>query len=155
MKFPFDTVYRATMELLPAHMNTMPAKAMLIAIGLQESRFTHRRQTGNGPAKGYWQFEQGGGVRGVLTHRATKPHALAVLDRLGYSDYAVTVWNALEHNDILAMAFARLNLWWIPGALPGPGEHDKSWAYYIDGWRPGKPHRHTWDAFYDEAWQLA
>ncbi|WP_440466979.1 hypothetical protein ACKI1H_27705 [Pseudomonas sp. YH-1] len=29
--------------------------AMLLAIGLQESRFTYRRQMGNGPAKFFWQ----------------------------------------------------------------------------------------------------
>jgi hypothetical protein len=136
-------------------MDTLPAKAMLIAIGLQESRFTHRRQTDLGPAKGYWQFEQGGGVRGVLTHPATRPHILVMLDRLGYTDYPLSCWNAIEHNDILAMAFARLNLWWIPRSLPGPGEQDAAWAYYLEGWRPGKPHRATWNAFYTDAWQTA
>jgi hypothetical protein len=154
MRFPFDEVYSAAMKLLPANMDTVNAKAMLIAIGLQESRFELRRQMMNGPARGFWQFEQGGGVRGVLNHHATKQHALAVLARLEYDHYPTTVWNALEHNDILALCFARLNLWWIPGALPGPGEHEKAWRYYIEGWRPGKPHRGTWDEFYDEAWQL-
>lgn len=153
MRFPFDCVYGAAMSLLPSAMNSVNAKAMLIAIGMQESRFENRRQMYDGPARGFWQFEQGGGVRGVLSHPATKPNALAVLGRLGYSMYPTDVWNAIEHNDILACCFARLNLWWIPGALPGPGEHEKSWAYYIEGWRPGKPHRGTWDEFYDEAWQ--
>ena len=52
---------------------------MLLAIGLQESRLTHRRQIG-GPARGLWQFERGGGVAGVLRHAASRDHALSVCD---------------------------------------------------------------------------
>ena len=55
---------------------------MLLAIGLQESRFEHRRQlVGNpprpiGPAMSFWQAEVGGGmVRGVRIHRATRDAA--------------------------------------------------------------------------------
>ena len=50
--------------LLPPAMDTPDARVLLLAIGLQESKFSHRLQIG-GPARGYWQFEQGGGVRGV------------------------------------------------------------------------------------------
>lgn len=154
MNFPFNIVYEATMKLLPPAMDTPKAKAMMFAIGMQESQFEHRRQMNDGPARGFWQFEQGGGVRGVLTHPATKHHAKALLDHFQYSDYPVTVWNALEHNDILAMAFARLNLWWCAKPLPEPGDYDGSWTYYcVDTWRPGKPHRQTWNAYYDLGWQ--
>lgn len=154
MNFPFQIIYEATMKLLPTAMDTPKAKAMMYAIGMQEGdKFTARRQYNDGPARGFWQFEQGGGVRGVLTHAATKHHAKAILDQLQYNDYPTTVWNALEHNDILAMAFARLNLWWAAGALPEPGDYDGSWAYYINTWRPGKPHRSTWNGYYDLAWQ--
>lgn len=154
MNFPFQIIYEATMKLLPTAMDTPKAKAMMYAIGMQEGdKFTVRRQYNDGPARGFWQFEQGGGVRGVLTHAATKHHAKAILDQLQYNDYPTTVWNALEHNDILAMAFARLNLWWAAGALPEPGDYDGSWAYYINTWRPGKPHRSTWNGYYDLAWQ--
>jgi hypothetical protein len=152
LRFPFEVVYQATMKLLPASMDSPRAKALLIAIGLQESRFLYRRQLGLGPAKGFWQFEQGGGIKGVLTHPVTRPHIEAVLKDLGYQPDFKACWDAVEHNDILACAFARLNLWWIPGAIPGPGEFEKSWNYYIFGWRPGKPHRSTWDEFYRQAW---
>ena len=46
----------AACSLLPARMDTRAARALLVAIGLQESRFEHRRQIG-GPARGFFQFE--------------------------------------------------------------------------------------------------
>ena len=55
--------------LLPERMRTDQAKVMLLAIGLQESRFVHRRQIG-GPARGFWQFEDGrlSGLAGLITY---------------------------------------------------------------------------------------
>lgn len=57
------------LRLLPPAMDTVKARVMLLAIGLQESAFAARRQAGNGPARGFWQFELGtpqsrGGVWG-------------------------------------------------------------------------------------------
>lgn len=153
MNFPFDIVYEATMKLLPSSLDTPNAKAMLIAIGLQESRFLHRKQMNDGPARGFWQFEQGGAVRGVLNHAVTRGLARGLVDRLGYDDYPAHVWNAIEHNDILAMGLARLNLLWLPAKLPEPNQPDEGWRQYIEAWRPGKPHRETWDAYYCQAWQ--
>lgn len=153
MDFPFDVVYDATMKLMPAHLASPQAKAMLIAIGLQESRFQHRRQMNDGPARGFWQFEQGGGVRGVLNHSLTRGIARGLVNQLGYDDYPITVWNAIEHNDILAMGLARLNLYWLPATLPGPNQAEEAWQQYAAAWRPGKPHRETWDRYYAEAWQ--
>ena len=55
--------------LLPAKMTSPQAEVMLLAIGLQESQFEHRCQLGNGPAKSFWQGEQGGGmVAGLLSY---------------------------------------------------------------------------------------
>jgi hypothetical protein len=143
------------MQLLPERMDTPAARAMMIAMALQESRIRHRKQIG-GPAVGYWQFEQGGGVRGVLNHPLSKPHIQTVLRALDYapeSDSAAC-YAALPHNDILAAAFARLLLWTLPSALPGKGDAQGGWDTYISAWRPGKPHRATWDAFYLQAWNL-
>ena len=125
---------------------------MLLAIGLQESRFMFRKQIG-GPARGYWQFEQGGGVRGVIEHAATGPLIRPLLDRMNYDQHPATAYAAIADNDVLACVFARLLLWTVPGSLPGPTEAQRAWEYYIEGWRPGKPHRQTWDAFYAQAWQ--
>jgi len=41
------------LAILPAKMDTPQARVMLLAIGLQESEFAHRRQMGNGPARGF------------------------------------------------------------------------------------------------------
>lgn len=59
---PIPDILDPALKLLPS-MDSVRARMMLLAIGLQESRFEHRRQLGNGPARGFWQFESGGGVR--------------------------------------------------------------------------------------------
>lgn len=132
---------------LPPGMTSAAAEVMLLAIGLQESRLQYRRQVG-GPARGLWQFERGGGVAGVLRHPASREHALKVCDARRVAPVPEQVYQRLEHDDVLAAAFARLLLWTDPQPLPGIGEVGKSWELYLRTWRPGKPHRHTWDAFY-------
>ena len=143
--------FSAAFSLLPPHMDTPEAQAMLIAIGLQESRFKHRRQV-NGPARGFWQFEKGGGVRGVLTHAKVAPIMAEALTAQAYQVGVDVLYAAIEHNDVIACVAARLLLWTVPGRLPGPDDPEVGWQQYLDGWRPGKPHRGTWDAFYREAW---
>jgi hypothetical protein len=141
------------MTLLPLTMDSLEARAMVIAICLQESRLIYRQQLG-GPAHGYAQFELGGGVRGVLTHAASKRLAQAVLGALDYSPGAspAEVYAAIEHHDILAAALARLLLWTLPQPLPGQNAPDLGWQQYLQAWRPGKPHRDTWDGFFNQAW---
>jgi hypothetical protein len=123
-------------------------RATLIAIGLQESRFEHRCQI-RGPARGFWQFEEGGGFHGVLGHNATHQLSTKVLAALQYPG---AEFEALTHNDVLACCFARLLLWTHPEALPGQNEADAAWDYYESVWRPGKPHPETWLAFWHQAW---
>ena len=140
------------LAMLPERMNTQAARAMLLAIGLQESRLQHRRQI-KGPARGFWQFETAG-VRGILTHPLTRRPITDVLHRLGYrNNEAAELRPVLEHNDLLAASFARLNLWWLPRALPGPTNPVGAWEQYLATWNPGKPHSHTWEAFYNRAWR--
>lgn len=148
-------------QLLPDRMRSPEATALLFAIGLQESRFSYRQQAG-GPARGFWQFEAGGGVLGVSTHPASRAHAQAVLERLQYRNlpsewmaHAVAVHGFITHNDVLAAAYARLLLWTDGRALPaqvlGP---EAGWLAYVRNWRPGKPHRETWDGFWRQGWEL-
>lgn len=146
----------AALSLLPARMDSPAARAMLVAIGLQESRFEHRRQIG-GPARGFPQFERGsdskgGGIVGVLRHAASGAHLLPALDALRYPPDADALYDAIEHNDVLACVLARLLLFTLPYALPGAAEPDEGWRQYLEAWRPGRPHRATWDAFYAQAW---
>jgi hypothetical protein len=144
--------FPAAFSLLPPAMDSPAARAELLAIGLQESRFRHRKQI-SGPARSLWQFELGGGLAGVLQHHATAAHARKVLDALLYEDATIgQIHEAMTHNDTLACCLARLLLWTVPGRLPGPDDPEAGWRQYREGWRPGKPHRGTWDAFYGVAW---
>ena len=142
------------LQLLPGAMDSPEARVMLLAIGLQESRLTARRQlVGNpprptGPATGLWQFEQGGGVRGVLQHQASRYWMHRVCHERGVSPVAPIVWRVLQHDDILAAAAARLLLFTDPRRLPALGDEAAAWQCYIRTWRPGKPHRKTWAALY-------
>lgn len=150
LKTIIETAINPALALLPERMDTPAARVMLLSIGLQESRFTHRRQIG-GPARGLWQFEQGGGVRGVLTHPASAAHARKICEARGVAPEAPAVYERLEHDDVLAAAFARLLLWTDPKTLPLIGDADAAWALYLRTWRPGKPHRQTWDVLYGQA----
>jgi hypothetical protein len=136
------------LQLLPGKMQRREARVMLLAIALQESRLQHRRQI-RGPARGYFQFEHGGGVAGVLRHPATRPHIEQVCRDLDYPADVDACYIAIEHNDVLAAAFARLNLWWLPTPL-ADNEQD-GWHQYLAAWRPGKPHPGTWPDLYRQA----
>jgi hypothetical protein len=142
----------AAYAVLPIGMDAPAATAMLLAIALQESKCCHRRQVG-GPARSFWQFEIGG-VRGVLGHKASKPHLANALEALVYpvTDDATALYLALEHNDILAAVCARLLLWTLPSRLPSKDDPEAGWQQYLAAWRPGKPHRDTWNACYAQGW---
>jgi len=143
-------VIPAALTALPIAMDSPAAVRMLVAIGWQESRFQHRVQIG-GPARGFWQFEQGGGIRGVLGHDQTRVIVRDAMAALCYRQ-ALTPFGcylAVEHNDIVAAMFARLLLWTDPAPLPE--DETEAWRVYLRTWRPGKPHPQTWA----EAWRLA
>lgn len=151
------TAVSEALAMLPTRMDSPLARIQLYATGLQESRLTMRRQlVGNpprpvGPAKGLWQFERGGGCIGVINHSSSRAHMQAVCKARGVEFTSAALWNALEVDDVLAAAAARLLYWTEPGPLPARGDVDAAWAYYVNTWRPGKPHRSTWNAFYAEA----
>src|SRR5687767_4170577 len=107
-------------------MDTPPARAMLIAIALQESRLITRAQYNHGPARGYWQFEVAG-VAGVLTHSASKAHIYAALLTLNYPPATTAVHAAIEHNDVLACVCARLLLWTDAKPLPNASDAQAAW----------------------------
>lgn len=148
-----ETYIRPGLKLLPPEMDTREAAAMLIAIGFQESRFEYRKQI-RGPARGWWQFEKGGGVKGVLEHRSTRDIVIGVCGRLVIPPDPSICHGLIAYHDALACVFARLLLWTLPSRLPGPGEAEEGWRQYIAAWRPGKPHRATWNDFYDRAWSM-
>lgn len=143
MPYPKDAV-NESYKLLPMKMDSPFARINQAAIGQQESGYLVRRQYGNGPARGYWQFEEGGGVKGVMEHKATSELARSVCHARGVPFVRRTVWEALETDDVLAAAFCRLLMWTDSGKLP-TNEAD-GWAMYARTWRPGKPHPDKWPA---------
>lgn len=145
-----NVVLPAALSMLPQRMDSIEARAELMAIGMQESHFKYRRQM-RGPALSFWMAENTGGFRGILDHPKTGELARGVLRRMGYGEADPSDFQALEDNDILACIGARLLLWSHPKPLP-EGNASAAWDYYIETWRPGKPHRETWDAFYLDAW---
>lgn len=146
-----NTAIPTALSLLPPKMDTPEARNFLVAIVLQESNAEHRRQI-QGPAMGFAQFEKGGGVEGVLSHPATTNHIRAVLQAMAYDFTPETSYRAIEHNDVLAMVYARLLLYSLPQRLPGQWEHELAWSQYLKAWRPGKPHPATWAGNYREGW---
>lgn len=132
------------MALLPVGMDSQRARVMLLTIGLQESRFEHRRQlVGNpprpvGPAKSFWQGEQGGGmVRGVRQHAESRMPAAFLYAARGVTASDAAIWNAIEQDDVLAAGLARLLLWTDPKPLPAVGDEEGAWQFYLRTWRPG------------------
>lgn len=139
------------LSILDRRMDTPEARAMLLAVGMQESRFTHRMQI-NGPARGFWQFERAG-VRGVLNHPATKQAAIDACRALCINPTEADCYTAIAYSDALACAFSRLLLWTLPDNLPSQGDSQEGWRQYVEAWRPGKPRRDTWNGFFSAAWR--
>ncbi len=145
-------VIEPTMALLSERMDSAEARVLMLAICGQEANWIHRKQIG-GPARGLWQFEQGGGVRGVLTHPASRDIAVGVCIERGLvnGNLVQSVYDALPEDDILAACFARLLLWTDPAPLPKIGAKQEAWQYYTRNWRPGRPHPKTWSGVYNIA----
>lgn len=150
LKEVLNTLIEPAFKELPPKMTSDAARVYMLAIGLQESQFVHTVQMGGGPAHGYWQFERGGGVKGVLRHAASKDHAAAALHKRNIPITSQDAWDALAHDQVLAAIFARLLLWTSPKALAL--EENYAWEIYDkDLWRPGRPHPEFWP----DNWALA
>lgn len=146
--------------MLPPAMTSPQARVMLYAIGLQESRFENRRQLIKkggellplGPAKSFWQGERTGGMcKGTVEHPASRFWMYRMCQERNVAFNATAIWNAIETDDVLAAAAARLLLFTDPKKPPAVGDENGAWNLYIRTWRPGKPHRATWPALYAEA----
>ena len=157
------------LALLPVAMDTPQARVLMLAISGQEADFHHRwqvfdraRPDAMGAARGLWQFERGGGVRGVLTHARSSALAIEVCRARGVAPPMVAeVYAALHRDDVLAAAFARLLLWTSPRPLPAIGDVEGAWQMYLREWRPGaytngnpaqrEGLRRKWGGYYAEA----
>lgn len=143
----------AALALLEARHDTPESRAMLIAIALQESGIKARRQSGNGPARSFWQFEKGG-IEGVLNHKASRERIRQVCVSLNVVPDVDSVHAAIEHNDILGAACARLLLFTSPNSLPQSNQMMEGWEMYCNElWRPGRPRFETWGGNWLTAWE--
>lgn len=134
--------------------DTFEARRFVLAIALQESRLAHRRQViagagETGPAASFWQFEQGGGCKGVLSHFQVAPCMRRMCIEFKVTPTAQGLWEAMRYHDIIAAIAARLLIYTLPRGLPTTPED--GWNQYIQAWRPGKPHKHTWASAWDTA----
>lgn len=130
------------------------AHRFVLAIAIQESGLAKRRQVIQdkgevGPAVSYWQFEQGGGCKGVLTHYLVANCMRRMCDHYNVAPTPAGLWEAMRYQDIVAAIAARLLIYTLPDKLPETPE--QGWSQYIEAWRPGKPHPHTWA----QAWETA
>lgn len=119
----------------------------VLAIALQESNLAHRRQlTADGkeagPASSFWQFEVGGGCKGVLHHEATVDRMTHLCGAYNVQADPLALWEAMQYNDVVAAIAARLLIFTLPHKLPATA--DEGWSQYVEAWRPGKPHPDRW-----------
>lgn len=148
-----DSIVEPALRLLPPAMTSDAARTMMLAIGLQESRFEHRRQLGDGPARGFWQFEVGG-VTGVWKHSQSSEQ-LRLLCRERDCEFSPrAIWASLERDDILAAGVARLLLWTDAKPLPAMSDPSAAWDCYVRNWRPGKPHPASWPELHRAAREM-
>jgi len=157
-----STIFPAAFSLLPAGMDSVQARAMLLAIGLQESKLRYRAQlvggavnwweSRNPPAHGWFQFERPA-IGLLLKHAATKLLLERVLTDLEYPADDSILHQALRDNDLLAVCFARALLRTVPESLPEQREQQRGWEQYLWAWRPGKPHPETWAENWSKAWE--
>lgn len=138
----FKGIIVPAMAELPLKMTGDKPSVMLLAIGLKESNFVYRYQVigggKKGPARSFWQGEEEGGmVKGVMTHRLTEDLARGLCEKHMVSFTTRAVWQAIETDDVLACALARLLLWTDPSPLPAPNDAEEAFRTYLRVWRPG------------------
>ena len=151
MSYPKAAV-EAAFDLLPAKLNSRERRILVAATGYQETSYLTRFQYNNGPARSYWQFENGrlAAINGVLNHKATKAMARWVCEARGVEPERMAVWKAMETDDVLGAAFAAMLIYTDPFAMPTTKQ--AAWTMYADRlWRPGKPHPEKWT----ESWAFA
>lgn len=144
-------VVRPTLRWMGERYCGRRAELMMLSIHLQEDPNCLRRQV-NGPARGAWMFEPGG-VQGVLAHdrSARDAYRIAVSCGFGHDPDFHEIASAMQDDDHLACAFARLLLWTDPDPLPAVGDQAAAWGLYLRLWRPGRPRPLDWSNSYGAA----
>lgn len=131
------------LELLPDVMDTAEARALVLAIALQESGLHARRQRAGGPARSFSQFEKAG-ISGVLMHSASSLKAVSLCETLNVTASVDGIYQAIEFQDVLCAGLSRLLLWTSRLPLAGLDDPPAGWRIYLECWRPGKPRPDEW-----------
>lgn len=152
------TVQPAAFELLPESFRSIEAKAFLLAVGLQSSRFLQRRKLTASGCRGFWHLERRH-VEEVLRFSNARFALVAAAEQLRYPILMMErdeVLGALEHNDVLGLAAARCLLCTSKEGLPGADEAGLAWGLYMRLWAPsGSPKAADWPELYFDAWARA
>lgn len=148
-----ETAIAPALALLGKPMDGPEARCIVLAIGLQESEFVHRRQLAGGPARSFWGFELGtaeshGGVTGVYMHHSSHEPLRLLCHERDVPFEPRPIYNAIENDDVLAAGVARLLLLTDPLPLPKVGEEKDAWLYYKRNWNPGRPRPKAWPGNY-------
>lgn len=146
-------LFPVALDMLGPGYDTPEARAMLLAVALQESACVHRVQHGGGPAKSFWQFEPIG-IAGLFSNAKSRAALMVAVGDMAVKFDVTSIHAAIEHNDVLAIICARRLLAQIPEQLPEEDEAVKAWDQYLSAWRPGKPRPEKWQFNYARAWQI-
>jgi hypothetical protein len=169
--YTFKQTIPAAYSLLPGQMNTREATAMMLATGLHESAFKARVQgrmralktlddfnPQAGPARGFWQFERGGGVAEILESPDTKDIAIPICKMFLFDPNRQAIHTALGFHDVLQAVFARLLLWRDSRPMPTPLQFSEGYSIYLRNWRPNvdaaAAHKKDWPGNFTNAWNV-
>lgn len=141
-----ETVISPTLKLMESYTGiaySARAENLLLAIALQESNLSARIQGPNdaGPARSFWQFEK---IAVVDVVQRQRQPLMDMCQALVLPFEAGKLHLMMAYNDAIACVLARLTLRIDPRPLSVASTEDGAWDYYIDNWRPGKPHRNRW-----------
>lgn len=123
------------LALLPAQMDTPPARVQLLAMGGQESGFRTRQQQG-GPARGLWQCERPI-MQLLLQNPASAAEVHALCQSRAVAPLASDMYWAVGTDDVFGAGAARLILWCDTAPLPELGDENAAWETYVRVWGPG------------------
>lgn len=160
LRFTFPAAY----SLLPPALESRAATVLVLAIAIQRTGLSDRRQRGGGPARSFWLFDRGetlrigatGGLAAVLAHPSSGPMLLKVLAALQYpvapiQEVLRVLMLATEHNDVLAAACALAALQTLTVPLAVAGDAAGAYRNYAEVWQPGRMLSTDWEANYDAA----
>lgn len=143
-------VIEPAFALLPARMDSLQARVLVLAIMVQESGLEVRLQKPHGPAHGLPQFEKGG-IGGVLRHPRSTTFVKGLCSKFGIPFTVEAIYAELLKNDIFSAALARLLVWTSYLPLPAFGDSKSAFGYYYSLWKPGKPDDKRWITSYAAA----